>query len=303
MFSEVPDFKIWFPEPDGFPRPEWKTIREWIRSHADEDHWDSAWQEIARVWLEKICERLGGAYTTAESDNFHLLSELDEKPRRELLIFLEQARARILSTLVDITLPKRYGKHAVLRFTTQEEYYRYVAYFDSEGEHAGSSGSLLSRGYIHIAYPHDDTPGEDRATLAHELTHNLLRSFPLPRWLNEAFAMLFEGDLAGHRPPMLTREQAAKHHAYWNAQTIQEFWRGISFSKPEGANLAYSMSRILLDFIVTDLKPAPPDFRDFVIHADRKDGGQAAARNYLGVELNDLVSAFLGPGEWTPILN
>lgn len=303
MSADVPDFKAWFAEPDGFPRPDWKAIRDWIRSHSDEAHWDSAWQEIVRTWLDKTAQHLGGIYTTAESQDFHLLSELDEKRRRELLDFLEQSLARIFRTLADIASPKRYGKHVVLRFTTEEDYYRYVAYFDPEGDYAGSSGRFLSTGYMHIAYPHNDTPGEDRAILAHELTHNLLRSFPLPRWLDEALAMLFERDLAGHRPPALTRELAGEHKVYWNAQTIQEFWRGNSFLKPDGQKLAYGLARILLDFIATDLRPSPPDFRDFVLHADRKDAGEAAARNYLGVELSDLVSAFLGPGEWAPRIN
>jgi hypothetical protein len=301
MSSEAPDLNAWFPEPDGLPRPDWKAIRLWIRSHSSEEHWDSGWQEIVRLWLDKLASRFGGEYQTAESKNFHLLSELDEKRQQELLKFLEQTRSRILLTLAGIQLPKRYGKHVVLRFTSDDEYYRYISYFDAEGEYAGSSGQFLAGGYLHIAYPHSDFPGEDRATLAHELTHNLLRRFPLPRWLNEALAMLFERDIAGHQPPVLTRELAAEHRAYWNQTTIQEFWRG-AFSRPEAQKLSYGLARILLDFIVTDIHPSPEDFRDFVLHADWKDAGLAAARNYLGVELSDLASAFLGPGEWAPRL-
>jgi hypothetical protein len=55
-----------------------------------------------------------------------------------------------------------------------------------------------------------------------------------------------------------------------------------------------------MDFITTDLRPSSTEFREFILHADRKDAGQAAARNYLQVELSDLVSTFLGPGEWAP---
>lgn len=304
MFSDAPDFKAWFPEPDGFPRPDWTALRSWIRTHAAEDHWDAAWQEITRAWLEKLCERLDGSYAAAESENFHLVSELDEKGWQQLLSFLEQVRGRILYALADIQLPKRYGKHAVLRFSKTEDYYHYISYFDPEGEYGGSSGRFLPGGYMHIAYPHDDPPGMDRRVLTHEFTHNLLRSLRLPTWLNEALAMLFERDIAGGRQgqPLVTRELAAEHYAYWNPQTIQEFWSGVSFSKPDGQKLSYALARILLDFIVTDVRPAPVDFREFVLHAGRKDAGEASARNFLGVELNDLVSAFLGPGEWAPRL-
>ncbi|MGH8094171.1 MAG: hypothetical protein ACREIF_11985 [Chthoniobacterales bacterium] len=304
MWSEAPDFTAWFPEPDGLPRPHWKAIQQYIRSYSTEEHWDAAWQEIGRLWLRKLAERLGGAYTAAESQNFHLLSELDEKGQRELLGFLEQARTCILRSLNNIPLPKRYGKHAVLRFTAEDDYYRYVAWFDPDGAYAGSSGRFLTgSGYMHIAYPHHDCAGQDQAILAHELTHNLLKSFALPRWLNEGLAMLFERDIAGYRYPMLTRELANEHKANWNPKTIQEFWSGAYFADPTGQKYAYGLARILLDFIITDLRPGPADFRDFILHADRKDGGGAAAHDYLGVELGDLVSTFLGPGDWGPKYN
>jgi hypothetical protein len=304
MNLQEADFKAWFPEPDGFPRPDWKAIGEWIRANVTPDKLITAWQEIARIWLDKLCAALGRTYAVVESENFHLVSELDEKERNDLLSFLERARARILWALADIPLPTRYGKHVVLRFTNSDDYYRYLAYFHRDGEHATSGGVFFRRGYMHIVYPHDDVGvASDRRVLAHELTHNLLRSFPLPAWLSESLAMLFERDVAGGRQPPLTREMAADHRAYWTGETIQEFWRGVSFGKPDGQKLAYSLAGILLDFVVTDIKPAPPDFRDFVMHADRKDAGQAAARDFLGVELSDLVSAFLGPGEWGPRLD
>ena len=303
MISDAPDFASWFAEVEGLPRPDWKSIGNYIRSHATEDHRADAWEQITRVWLEKLRERLDRSYTLTESKNFHLMSELEPKQKDDLLSFVERARTGILHTLADIALPKRYGKHVILRFTLEEDYYRYISYFDPEGEYAGSGGIFIPGGYMHIAYWHTDISGRDRALLAHELTHNLLHSFPLPNWLGEGLAMLFERDISGGSWPSLTKELAARHQGYWNPQTIQEFWRGTSFANVEGQELAYSLSRILMDFIATDLRPAPADFRDFVIHADRKDGGQAAARNYLGVELSDLVSAFLGPGEWAPRLS
>jgi hypothetical protein len=302
MFADAPDFKSWFPEPDGLPRPDWKAIRQWIRSHSTAEHWGTAYEEITRTWLDKTCARLGGSYGLAESNDFHLLSELDEKERTRLLAFLEESEARILRVLAGVELPETYGKHVVMRFTTQDDYYRYISYFLEDGSHPTSGATFLFRGYMHIAYPHDDVVGVDRKVLAHELTHNLFHALKLPLWLNEALAMLFEKDLAGARPPLLTRELADEHRAYWNSTTIQNFWRGVFYSDVEAQKLGYSLARILMDFIVTDLRPNPPEFRDFILHAEREDAGEAAARNYLGVELGDLVSAFLGPGEWSPRL-
>jgi hypothetical protein len=300
MFSQAPDFQAWFPELEGFPRPDWKAIRAWIKVNAPPDHLEAAWQAITREWLDRLCEHLGGAYTAAESQSFHLLSELEDRERRHLLLFLEEARGGILRRLGDISLPKGHGKHVVLRFGEQDDYYRYISYFDADGEYAGSSGIFLRRGYRHIAYPRGDRPGLDRAILVHEFTHNLLVNLLLPNWLNEALAMAFEQDIAGVTGPPLTRELAEEHRAHWNAATIQDFWQGLSFSKVEGQKLAYSLAQVLLNLIATELRPPPASFRDFVLHADRKDAGQSAAATYLEIDLSDLVATFLGPGEWSP---
>jgi hypothetical protein len=302
MFSQVPDFKTWFPDIEGFPRPDWKAIGKWIRENASTDRLADAWNAIVREWLQRICERLGKSYTVTESQNFHLLSELDAVKQEDLLTFLEQARARMLWRLGDIPLPVRNGKHVILRFTEDDDYYRYISYFDPDGEYAGSGGRFLSGGYMHIAYPHTDMRDVDRATLVHELSHNLLASFPLPLWLDEALALAFATDLAGSSKPLVTRDLAEEHRAYWNPQTIQEFWRGLSFSKVEGQKLAYGLAGILLNLIATELRPPPAQFRDFVLHAHRKDAGQSAALEYLGTDLSDLVATFLGPGEWAPKL-
>src|SRR6187399_1355124 len=128
MFSDVPDFHAWFPDVDGFPRPDWQAIGKWIRINVPENQLDTAWPAIVRVWLDKTCQQLGGSYTTAESEHFHLLAELEPKPAEELLSFLEQTRARILRTLVNIPLPKWDGKHVVLRFTAEDDYYRYISF-------------------------------------------------------------------------------------------------------------------------------------------------------------------------------
>jgi len=300
MFSEAPNFKAWFPEIEGFPRPDWKAIAKWIPENVSADHLVDAWPAVVREWLQRICDRLGRSYSITESQNFHLLSELDEAKQNDLLTFLERARARMLRQLGDLPLPVLNGKHVILRFTEDDDYYRYISYFDSEGEYAGSGGRFLGGGYMHIAYPHADRLDVDRGTLVHELSHNLLASFPLPLWLDEAFAMAFSADFAGSRDPIVTRELAEEHRAYWNPQTIQEFWRGRSFSEVEGQKLAYSLAGIILNLIVTELRPPPAQFRDFILHANHKDAGQSAALEYLEIDLSDLVATFLGPGEWAP---
>ena len=296
----VPDRDAWFVEANGFPRPKWQSIYGWLRafrqggSHED-------WVQVSRHWLGRLRDRLGGDYTAAESANFLLVSDLSGAGRDAELRFLEQSRAQILSILGEIADPHARGKHVVLRFSEHDDYYAYLAHYYGEGTHATSGGILLTDGYAHIAYP-AITPGDDRRALAHELTHNLLVHLPLPPWLNEALAMLFEVQLGGGGYPPLDAEMVGRHQDHWTRETIQEFWRGDSFHDVDAQELSYSLARILLSNLQTSIRPEPEHFRRFVLSADWSDAGAEALREHLDGELVQLVSGFLGPGDWAPNL-
>lgn len=255
--------------------------------------------QIARHWLARMRLGLGGGYSLAESDNFHLLSELPPKDQSELLKFLEQTRSRMLGVLGSSLIETFRGKHIVMRFTELDDYYDYVARYFPDGSWAGSSGMMIAQHYCHIAFP-SVSPYMDRAVLAHELTHNLLVTLPLPTWLNEALAMLFEDSIAS-TPWSLDADNVALHRDYWNSETIQQFWAGTAFHDVEAQPLAYELSKILLSLIQTEVRPSAEVFRRFIQHAEYSDAGSMACRVNLNWELGDLAGRFLGPGEWGPI--
>lgn len=296
----VPNRDDWFQSGDTFFRPDWAAIRGWMRAFVTDDGMNDAWQQFTRHWLERLRARLGGGYVVAESENFHFLSEVVPNSTANILSFLETARRRIYKVLGDVAPPKAYGKHVILRFTETDDYYLYISHFHRAGEYAGSGGMFLDDGYMHIAYPKSWSETEGRQTLVHELTHNLLAHLPLPPWVNEALAMAFETDISGSRTEPLSRDLAARHRNYWNATTIQAFWRGESFYDIEGQELAYSLSRILLNLIYTEVRPPEEEFRRFVRRADWSDAGAIAAREHLNIDLSDLAACFLGPGDWLP---
>ncbi len=300
MATTLPDRDDWFQENHGFPRPDWGAINGWLRAFAKREELHALWVQLTRFWLERLRARLGGQYFVAESEHFHLLSELAPKAREALLAFCEMARGRIERVVGEVDGVENPGKHVVLRFSDDDDYYAYISHFYADGEYASSGGMFLRDGYYHIAFPHASSDEEDRRALAHELTHDLLVNLPLPPWLNEALAMAFESDLAGGTAPALTSELAKRHRGYWNAETIQEFWRGESFSKVDGQELAYSLSRVLLNLIQNDIRPPPEEFRRFVLRSDSGDAGAIAAREHLDIPLENLVASFLGPGEWRP---
>lgn len=296
----VPDRDDWFDETAGFPRPDWGAVHGWMRVFAGEADANEAWQQVARHWLGRLRAALGENYALAESANFHLLSAQEPVARSRTLEFLERARSQIHRILGDISPKGAVGKHALIRFSDTERYYAYISHFHADGTYAGSSGMFLRDGYQHVAYPQSWSADEERRTVVHELTHNLLAHLPLPPWLNEALAMAFETDIGGGGHEPLTRELAARHREYWNAATIQAFWRGESFGDVDGQELAYSLSRILLNLIHTEVRPPQEEFRRFVLRSDWGDAGRSAAREHLGIELADLAACFLGEGDWTP---
>ena len=234
MPPQVPDRDEWFPTIDAFPRPDWPAIRGWKRAWISKDDLEEATRQITRHWLERVRAALGGTYSVLESDHFHFLSTLDEKGRTRMLQFLENARTRLRQTLSDVARADGIGKHVVLRFTDLDDYYAYIAHYYADGEHATSGGVFLWKGYSHIAYFEQLTMDSERATLAHEFTHNILVHLPLPPWLNEALAEAFDADLAGGRFAAVDRDLHAEHRTYWNPETIQSFWRGRSFHTVEG---------------------------------------------------------------------
>src|SRR6202040_2273290 len=105
------------------------AIRKWIVDHATSEALDDAWQSAARHWLSRLCHRLGRSHNVAESEHFHLLSELDSRERATLLSFLEEVRSQICRVLGDVAWTKAHGKHVVLRFSESDDYYRYVSFF------------------------------------------------------------------------------------------------------------------------------------------------------------------------------
>jgi hypothetical protein len=130
------------------------------------------------------------------------------------------------------------------------------------------------------------------------LTHNRLAHLPLPRWLGEGLAVAMERRIGGNKFGRLDRELHQKHMRHWTPQTIESFWTGESFLDQDGevVHLSYSLAEILVDILVQDFPR--PRFIEFVAQAHGSDSGQAAANQGLGITLGELVSTFLGPGEW-----
>jgi hypothetical protein len=283
-------------EKEGCPRPQWDVIRAWIKANVAIEDFPIAWNEVGLSWLLSLKHHLGSLYLVLQSPNFWLLTA---RPQAEGFILLRIGEAvirELTNWLGPIANKQGHGKHVILDFETTDHYYRYISYFSPPGAPLKASGGVfLARGYRHIALP--PSPGLQN-TLIHELTHNRLAHLPSPRWLGEGLAVTMERRIGGNRFGRLDREMQQKHLRHWTSQTILPFWSGESFLDQDGeiVSLSYGLAEILVDILVQDFPR--PRFIAFVAGASRTDSGQTAASKCLGITLGELISCFLGPGEW-----
>lgn len=283
----------------GLPHPHWPLVHGWARG---ENLWDNEdfWSEFVRGWLNRLSQSLGGSYSIGESANFFLLSTLGDATRTEALNFLERSRAGILYSLSERMIQKgTTGKHLVLRFQDEHDYYRYISAEYADGESPTTGGVFFRIGYTHIATYEQLMPDSIRPILVHELTHNLTCHLPHPTWLCEALAMAFEVDIGGSSRS-LGFEKGSRNTKYWGDSTIQEFWKGSAFHSVEGQGPSYHLADLLLQTIRRELQPPPEALQRFVLAADWTDAGQWAAATYLKCSLQEIATEVLGPGPWEP---
>lgn len=287
----------YFHEVDGFTRPDWPAIYDAIEmEHKDVDQHD-LWCEIARAWMNRLVSCLPAGYSIHESDNFIIVTTESDKYVTIFQDFLERTLKRIMNTLQGVASDEGYGKYIVLVFDDIDHYYAYLSYFyEADGVYGQSSGIYLNKGYGHFALPHQDLTYVESVT-AHEMTHALLSHLPIPVWLNEGMAVAIEDLLTGSAPLRMDSELMARHQAFWNKETIQEFWSGDAFHRPdEGQALSYHLAQMAVNSLSHDYDT----FKAFVNRAHFGDGGEAAANEVYEGSLGDLISQYFGEGEWVP---
>jgi len=263
---------------------------------------DAYWTSAALQWLDAMRSHFDAGYPVARSAHFALFSAMDARESRLTLDVCERMRRRVLQALPGVAEDRGHGPHVALVFESIDDYYAYVGnYYATAGDYAMSSGMFIQHGYGHFVFVRSEIDAME-PVIAHELTHSLVAHLPIPAWLNEGVAVSTEKALLPHladpRMALWTpRELEAKHAAFWNAQTIQEFWIGKSFLRPdEGNALSYDLGERLVRLLARDYAT----FATFMNAAGMDDAGLAAARDVLAVDLGDAVAAILGEGTWRP---
>lgn len=291
---------FWRPDAQ-LPIPDWQAVETRAPAHdaPGADH-DAYWRDAALIWLTRLGDAFGSDYRVSTSENFALLAALSSRESRSTLDFAERSRRRILRTLADVASADGHGPTLILVFDTPDDYYAYIDhYYPSEGVFAMSAGVFIDAGYGHFAFMADDL-SQMEPVLVHELTHALLRHLALPRWLDEGAAVNMEKHLLPstadpRRNLYSAHEMADKHARFWNAQTIQEFWTGHSFLRPDDGNLlSYDLAERLTQLLGRDY----PRYAALLRAARADDGGIAALHDAFGLAPGDVAADVLGPGPW-----
>jgi hypothetical protein len=291
---EVPP--IVFREGATLPIVDWEAMDRYAPPTVDRSALDAFWTTLARKWLEALGAALGKEYVVGDSERFLLLSPLDPRGAKVVLDVLERARERISMVLEGIARETETGKVCVLVLDSEDRYYDYISNYDAPGEHSLSGGMFVQGGYGHFVFVASEVSTME-PTIAHELTHCLVQHLPLPAWLNEGIAVNTENQLCPPGRPLYTPEEMHESHLkYWNETTIQQFWSGKSWSRPEANMLSYDMAKYFVLLASEDYAA----FRGFVNAADLADSCDTAARKHLGFPVANLAEAVLGEGPWAP---
>ena len=283
---------------EGLPRPNWDIVFEWAQTHGDSVEPHELWTEIAAHWLSQLANTLKNGYAIWESQEFLILCSRGQAESERLIRYCETARKKIIGLLGVMACNEGYGKHVVLLFHDAETYFDYISdAYPEEGEFGGSVGMFIHDYYDHIAVL-AGVNSSTEATIAHELTHCLLRHLDLPLWLNEGVTQLAEQEVAGGIRDEMTKDLAKKHQMWWNGDTIQDFWNGASFSAPDDRQeLSYSLAIILASRLMEQF---PNSFTVFVKTASATDAGESALWNTCRLSLSQCVSDTLGNQDWSP---
>jgi hypothetical protein len=283
------DFSLVWDGKHTLPIPDWAASEPLeTSSHEDKNQY---WNNAAASWLSKLGASFSEPLDLRESANFFALSALPARETEVLLDYAERALKRNLATLGDIASDAGHGKHVVMVLPNEDDYYRYVSeYYPQEGEFAFSGGMYLQHGYGHFVFCKGSMDAME-PTLVHELTHALVSHLPLPAWVNEGLAVNTERRWAPRPPQYQPHELARKHSRFWNDETMQQFWSGKSYLRPDDGNLlSYDLAQRLIALIGQDHER----LTRFVHQSSSQDAGSQAALEVLGMTLGELTEEAIG---------
>jgi hypothetical protein len=297
-FPRIPGITCDFPRPDGFARPDWGKIMEWVDSQEPESVRPSLFAAIEAEWAEDLGASISADYNSYVADHVILVSSQFERDAIATVSFCERVHAWLESVIGKWT-SELSGRHVVVLFDDPDEYWEYGAWFHSEGEFGASAGMTIFSGVVHVVVAPGGDGAMEQLVISHEMVHSFLSGRGLPQWLEEGLAQRSEQYFFPTYKPDPDREDFERIAKSFDEETMPRFWRGESFGVPrdeEEQKAAYSLALVLCNVLLHDHS----NVRAFFENARWEDAGEGAAQEHLAVSLGELVARILGPGEWAP---
>jgi hypothetical protein len=291
----------------GYPRLQWDLVESTIPAEASPQQRYQVWLEAYRQWLSELAAAISSAHTIFESRHFIAVAPSTGNSGPLLVSFAEHCRKVLLSVVDNLADLRSPCKYPIVAFNRIDLYQPYADSYGPGG--LSSSGFFIGEGAGHVAVLGVDIEAME-PVLAHELMHAALYHLPLPAWLNEGLALMFEHNACSARLPRLfDAEDVWRHKEYWGENGLGEFWSGDGFhGDSDVQELCYELAEIAVRLLVERSQPGlfglnrrrQRQLIGFIREASHADYGELACQEHLGCGLGDLVATFLGPGDWSP---
>ena len=124
--AELGELDMGFEPVEGFSRPNWDAIRTFIQQRVGSEDLFAAWDFAARLWLRQLRKDLGGEARVYRSAHFLSVSDVPPATTQTLLAYAESVLSAIRNHLQTAAWTGYHGRHVLLVFSEQEDYYAYI---------------------------------------------------------------------------------------------------------------------------------------------------------------------------------
>ncbi len=240
----------------GVPHLQWKKVNDCLADKTKREKIIN-YTSIIKDWLSLLSVELDINNEIYESKEIIYYTYFEKKIAEQRFGIIDKIRTGIIDLLGNIVPDSYIGKNLIIEFADDEDYYKYISFFYPKNKgnkieiSPFSAGCMLNKGYMHIALNHF-AKGDLSRIIAHEFTHLFLAYYNLPSWINEGIATncetifgnsyAFRSQVNMYNQPEMIEE----HLKYWNKKKFNEFILGKTIKNYKTANLAYSLSYLMV---------------------------------------------------------
>lgn len=284
----------------GMCFPDWERVGEEVRSRFPEERHDEVWGHVERFWLFSLQQVLGKGYAMEESENFVIVAKDGKRRIKRACKAYEKTLVKMRQFLGELGESDLCGKIVLLFLENRNVYDRYFDGVAAGEEVAYLSGAEVIVGIKHMVFDEVDYAAA-KPLVVGNLTSKLTSGLELPIWLESALDARMVSQFSDSQVSRISANEYELHEGFWSAETIQDFWCGRTWDQSwDSQPLSISLANMLWQKMELDLEALQEELIEFIDKADVGDAGEAAFIKVFEHSLGDLVSSFLGDGDWAP---